>query len=234
MRRFYCVSGVVVACNMAQLPILCLLNVGSMIATILGFVLYVVLALLFISNWLYDTCYTISLRTYCAQSELCWCRWIIAATLILPALINFIALHGTVETCQLNVYITWRRYWICIALDNAASSFQLNVYSAWRSYLDLYSSRWHCGIPLPSSAFIAVSVTRVNGLVAISTISICRFGLFATHVTGSRPRCPLRSHYLVCIKNYLFYVGIGPICDTELIYIFLLFSSVCMLDWRQV
>ena len=32
-------------------------------------------------------------------------------------------------------------------------------------------------------------------------------------MTWSIPRCPLRSHYLVCIKNQLFIVGIGPILN---------------------
>ena len=36
-------------------------------------------------------------------------------------------------------------------------------------------------------------------------------------VTSSSQICPLRSHYLVCNKNYLFYVVIGPICDIYLI-----------------
>ena len=39
-------------------------------------------------------------------------------------------------------------------------------------------------------------------------------------LAGSSPRCPLCPHSLVCIKNYLFYVGIGPIRDIELIYNF--------------
>ena len=34
--------------------------------------------------------------------------------------------------------------------------------------------------------------------------------------TLSIPRYPLRSHSLVYIKNHLFIVGIGPICDKEL------------------
>ena len=38
--------------------------------------------------------------------------------------------------------------------------------------------------------------------------------------TGSIPRCPLQSHYLVCIKNRLFIVGIGPILNKELEFIF--------------
>ena len=38
--------------------------------------------------------------------------------------------------------------------------------------------------------------------------------------TGSILICPLRSHALVCTKNYLFIVGIWPICDKELIFIF--------------
>ena len=38
--------------------------------------------------------------------------------------------------------------------------------------------------------------------------------------TCSSPRFPLRSHYMVCIKNHLFIVGIGPILNTELKFIF--------------
>ena len=34
--------------------------------------------------------------------------------------------------------------------------------------------------------------------------------------TCSSPRSPLRSHSMVCSKNHLFIVGIGPICDKEL------------------
>ena len=37
---------------------------------------------------------------------------------------------------------------------------------------------------------------------------------------GSIPRYPLLSHTLLHIKNYLFIVGIGPIFDNELIFIF--------------
>ena len=39
-------------------------------------------------------------------------------------------------------------------------------------------------------------------------------------MTGSIPKCPLRSYYLVCIKNCLFIVGIGPILNKELKFIF--------------
>ena len=35
-------------------------------------------------------------------------------------------------------------------------------------------------------------------------------------LTWSNPRCPLRSNYLLCFKNRLFIVGIGPIIDKEL------------------
>ena len=34
--------------------------------------------------------------------------------------------------------------------------------------------------------------------------------------TDSIPKCPLRSHSLVCIENHLFIVGIGPILNKEL------------------
>ena len=40
------------------------------------------------------------------------------------------------------------------------------------------------------------------------------------HMTWSSPRCPLRSHYLVCIENHLFIIGIGPILNKELKFIF--------------
>ena len=36
------------------------------------------------------------------------------------------------------------------------------------------------------------------------------------HKTCSSPRRPVRSHSMVCIKNSLFIVGIGPIRDKEL------------------
>ena len=39
-------------------------------------------------------------------------------------------------------------------------------------------------------------------------------------MTGSSPRCPLRSHSLVCIENHLFIVGIGPILNKELEFIY--------------
>ena len=39
-------------------------------------------------------------------------------------------------------------------------------------------------------------------------------------MTCSSPRCPLLSHSLVCSKNHLFIVGIGPICDKEISFIF--------------
>ena len=38
--------------------------------------------------------------------------------------------------------------------------------------------------------------------------------------TGSSPRYPLRSHSLVCTKNHLFIVGIGPIYNKELEFIY--------------
>ena len=39
-------------------------------------------------------------------------------------------------------------------------------------------------------------------------------------VTGSRQRCPLQSHSLVCIENYLIIVGIEPILNKELRFIY--------------
>ena len=39
-------------------------------------------------------------------------------------------------------------------------------------------------------------------------------------MTWSGPRCPLGSHSLVCIENHLIIVGIGPILNKELEFIF--------------
>ena len=41
-----------------------------------------------------------------------------------------------------------------------------------------------------------------------------------TTETGSSPRFPLRSHSLVCTKNHLFFVGIGPILNKEIKFIY--------------
>ena len=43
----------------------------------------------------------------------------------------------------------------------------------------------------------------------------------------SSPRRHIRSHSLVCIENYLFIVGIGPISDKELEFIFRSDQSYC-------
>ena len=43
--------------------------------------------------------------------------------------------------------------------------------------------------------------------------------LLSSYVTVSSPRSPLRSHSLLCIKNHLFLVGIGPILNKELGFI---------------
>ena len=39
------------------------------------------------------------------------------------------------------------------------------------------------------------------------------------YMTGSSPRCTLQYHFLVCIDNNLFIVGIGPILNEELEFI---------------
>ena len=45
------------------------------------------------------------------------------------------------------------------------------------------------------------------------------------HETCSSQRCLLHSHSLVCTKNHLFILGIGPICDKELYFIFRSYQS---------
>ena len=46
--------------------------------------------------------------------------------------------------------------------------------------------------------------------------------------TWYSPRCPLRSHSLLCIESRLFIVGIGPILNKELKFIFRSEFSDCM------
>ena len=54
--------------------------------------------------------------------------------------------------------------------------------------------------------------------------------------TGSIPRFPLRYYSLVCIKNHVFIVGIGPIFNNELEFIFLSDWSdcTCVYSWVSV
>ena len=51
--------------------------------------------------------------------------------------------------------------------------------------------------------------------------SVCANGVSPISLsTGSRPRCPLRYHSLVCIKNHLFIVGIEPNFNKDLEFIY--------------
>ena len=52
--------------------------------------------------------------------------------------------------------------------------------------------------------------------------------------TGYSPRCHLRSHSLVCIKNHLFIVGIGPIFNKVLQFIYRFDCSNCTCIYSQV
>ena len=49
--------------------------------------------------------------------------------------------------------------------------------------------------------------------------------LFICYLTWFSPRCHLRSHSSVCIKNHSFIVGIGPILNKELECIFRSYCS---------
>ena len=53
----------------------------------------------------------------------------------------------------------------------------------------------------------------MSGLLYMHFFPVISWGC---QLTCSIPRCPLRSHSLVCIENHLFIVGIGPILDKEL------------------
>ena len=58
-------------------------------------------------------------------------------------------------------------------------------------------------------------------------------GVESSFKTGYGPRCPLRSHYLVCIENHLLIVGIGPILNNELGFIYRYDRSdrTCVYTW---
>ena len=85
-------------------------------------------------------------------------------------------------TFRLNLYSGWMCYLVFIELDGTAASCQPDFYSALWRYLSFYSAGWRCNIPLTSSVFIAVVITRVNGLVAVYPIYIYQFGFFTTHI----------------------------------------------------
>ena len=83
---------------------------------------------------------------------------------------------------------------------------------------------------------IAFAEVMLHDEVYWKVISICiLFCLVVYSVSmqmGSSPRCPIRSHYLVCIENHLFIVGIGPIFDVYLTYIFRPVFYLCTLYLR--
>ena len=54
------------------------------------------------------------------------------------------------------------------------------------------------------------------------------------HLTGSSPRCPPRSNYLVHSKNNSYFIVIGPIRDIDNIRILIPVYFVCKFDQRQV
>ena len=74
----------------------------------------------------------------------------------------------------------------------------------------LYDVNWNSEIRtlLDDSRLFGISL-----IVYITTIK-------TVPMTCSSQRCPLRSHSLVCIENHLFILGIGPILNKELEFIF--------------
>ena len=71
----------------------------------------------------------------------------------------------------------------------------------------------------PERSVAVITTLRIPVDEALADIGIkTRNGVI--HMTCSSPRYPLRSHSLVCIENHLFIVGIGPILNKELGFIF--------------
>ena len=60
------------------------------------------------------------------------------------------------------------------------------------------------------------------GMARLRSVSIYFTTFCVSYTTCSSPRCPLRSHSLVCIENHLFIVGIGPFLNKELKFYFLI------------
>ena len=66
----------------------------------------------------------------------------------------------------------------------------------------------------------SVVVTVSFAVVEPATILSASSDASHTLPTCSSPRCPKRSHSLVCIKKNLFIKGVGPILNKEIEFIF--------------
>ena len=83
------------------------------------------------------------------------------------------------------------------------------------------------------ASFLQYISSWVRGRGSLSThFSPFKYWIMYNPMTGNTPRCPLRCHSLVCIKNYLSIVVIGPIQDIELIYIFSI-CFFCLCFWLK-
>ena len=69
---------------------------------------------------------------------------------------------------------------------------------------------------------LSALITALTGAImtAVSNAATDQPTSDITKMTCSSPRCPLCSHSLVYIENRLFIVGIGPILNNELKFIF--------------
>ena len=84
---------------------------------------------------------------------------------------------------------------------------QIGVFWVFLAILTVY--------PFRSPKFIGCLDVFVHSNYTVKTVK-----LLVVIGTLSSPRCPLRSHSLVCIENHLFIVGIGPILNKELEFTF--------------
>ena len=73
--------------------------------------------------------------------------------------------------------------------------------------------------PRNSWLLVLIESRRMKNSFFCIMLKMC-YGCQFLLMTGFSPRRPLRYHYLVCIENHLFIVGIGTVLDKELEFIY--------------
>ena len=117
--------------------------------------------------------------------------------------------------------------------DMNETCFWLSCQVIYISFSALASALSRRGVSLIRGRFssLITSVTRTVGIFPGRFLirrfyytfvnRFCNFHTLKHIKTGSRPRCPLRSHSLVRIKNHLFIIGLWLILNKELEFIYL-------------
>ena len=128
---------------------------------------------------------------------------------------------------------TWSRWsfsWTNLA---PVGLFIPNMSLFWQQHIVLYLK---CGVSCESIMHRCVQFSKIM-VVGFQPWTFWSFSwtdiaIVALYMIWYRPRCSLRYHFMVHIENISYFVGIGPIRDVELTYIFRPVLPLCTLYRR--